>query len=82
MPREADQVTATSEVLITSAVNCLVPADGTHAVAGDTVTTTGGLDDDEFAGTETPEQAARKRREDTNVTRIAHWGKLARRKRR
>jgi hypothetical protein len=40
------------------------------------------LDDDELAGTEMPEQAARKRREDTKVTRIVHWDKLARCERR
>jgi hypothetical protein len=79
VPGEADQITATFEVLLTRAVNCLVPTDGTVAVAGERVTTTfGELDDDELAGTEMPEQAARKRREATKVTRIAHWDKLAR----
>ena len=42
VPVEADQVTATFEVFVTRAVNCLVPADGTEAVAGETVTTTPG----------------------------------------
>jgi len=81
-PGEADQVTAVFEVLITRAVNFWVPADATVAVAGETVTTTAGGLDDEFAGTETPEQAARKRREETKVTRIAHWNKSARSERR
>jgi len=67
------------EVLITRAVNCIVPADGTEAVAGETVTTTaGGLDDGELAGTEIPEQAAKKRREDSKAIRIAPWHKSAR----
>ena len=81
VPGEADQVTDVFEVLVTRALNCWVPADATVAVAGETVTTMG-VDDDEFAGTETPEQAARKRRADTKVTRIAHWDKLARCQRR
>ena len=37
---DADQFTATFEVLLTKAVNCAVPADATVAVAGVTVTTT------------------------------------------
>jgi hypothetical protein len=79
LPLEADHVTATLDVLLTRAVNCRVPADGTEAVAGETVTTTaGGVDDDELAGTEMPEQAAKKRSEDTKATRIVHWRKLAR----
>lgn len=82
VPGEADQVTATFEVLLTRAVNCLVPVDGTVAVAGETVTcTSGGPDDDELAGTEMPEQAASKRTE-AKVTRVAHWDKLARYERR
>jgi hypothetical protein len=78
LPVEADHVTATLDVLLTRAVNCRVPADGTEAVAGETVTTTaGGVDDDEFAGTEMPEQAAKKRREDSKATRIVPWHKSA-----
>src|SRR5262249_33278470 len=34
VPGEADHVTATFEVLVTSAVNCSVPEDATVAVAG------------------------------------------------
>ena len=69
-PKEADQVTATFEVLITRAVNCWVPADATVVVAGETVTCTAGglLDEFEFE-VEKPEQAARKRSEDTKVIR-------------
>ena len=59
----------------------MVPPDGTEAVAGETVTTTG-LDDDEFAGTEMPEQPARKSRAETKVTRIVHWQKFTRCERR
>ncbi len=83
VPGEADQVTATFEVLLTRAVNSLVPTDCTVAVAGETVTSTSvGLDDDELEGTETPEQAVSKRKEATKVTRIAHWDKWARYERR
>ena len=80
MPGEADQVTAEFEVLMTRAVNCMVPAETTEAVAGETVTTTaGGLFDDEFGlAVETPAQAARQRRAAANVIRIANCDKLAR----
>ena len=40
VPGDADHVTATFEVLLTKAVNCCDPADGTVAVAGVTVTAT------------------------------------------
>ena len=76
VPSDADQVTAVFELPATEALNCWVPADWTVAVAGETVTTTPGGLDDEFAGTETPEQAAKKRREDAKATRIAHCRKL------
>jgi len=40
VPTDADQVTAVFELPVTNALNCWVPADGTVAVAGETVTTT------------------------------------------
>jgi hypothetical protein len=39
VPGDADQVTATFDVLVTTAVNCIVPAEVTDAVEGLTVTT-------------------------------------------
>jgi len=42
-PGEADQVTATLDVLVTNAVNCSVPPEATVAVAGVTVTATGAI---------------------------------------
>src|SRR5258708_15315125 len=39
-PCEADHVTPTLDVLVTSAVNCIVPAEVTVAIAGVTVTLT------------------------------------------
>jgi hypothetical protein len=42
VPRDADQVTAIFDVLVTRAVNCAVPADGTVTAAGVTVTLTAG----------------------------------------
>ena len=42
MPRDADQVTATFDVLLTSAVNCNVPLEATVVIDGLTVTVTGG----------------------------------------
>ena len=40
VPGDADHVTATFEVLLTKAVNCKDPADGTVGVDGVTVTAT------------------------------------------
>jgi hypothetical protein len=79
VPGEADQVTATFEVLVTSAVNCWVPADTTVAVRGETVTCiAGGLFDDwDGLAVETPEQAERKKSEDTNVIRNTHRDRSA-----
>jgi hypothetical protein len=79
-PGDADQVTDVFEVLITSALNCMAPADSTEAVPGETVTATpGGLfdEEDEFP-VETPEQAASRRRADTKVSRVAPRDKSAR----
>lgn len=42
VPREADQVTATLDVWVTRAVNCVDPPEVTVTVAGVTVTTTAG----------------------------------------
>src|SRR5579862_9632096 len=43
-PREADHVTPTLDVLVTRAVNCIVPAEVTVAMAGVTVTLTMGAE--------------------------------------
>jgi hypothetical protein len=40
VPKEANQVTATFDVLVTTAVNCVDAPEATVAVAGVTVTTT------------------------------------------
>ena len=42
VPKEADQVTATFDVLVTRAVNCFDAPEATVAVVGVTVTTTAG----------------------------------------
>ena len=69
---------------MTSAVNCMVPAEAMVTGEGETVTdTAAGLFDDEAGlAVETPAQAERPRRAAAKVTSIAHCDKFAWYKRR